>query len=71
MKPNQTKSFNMFVWRGFVNKWLKSHEFNPNQTKPNLEIICIPLNVCKQMPDANFLLFHINTWNHLTVCKKQ
>ena len=30
----------------------------------------IDLNVCKQMNDVKLLLFHSNTWNHLTSGKK-
>ena len=30
----------------------------------------IYLNVCKQMTNVKLLLLHSNTWNHLTVKKK-
>ena len=30
----------------------------------------IPLNMCKQMTDAKFLLLHNNAWKHLTVCQQ-
>ena len=32
-----------------------------------LHIICIYLNVCKQMTDVKFLLLHSNSYNNLTV----
>ena len=34
-------------------------------------IMYIYLNPCKQMTDVKLLVLHINTWNHLTVCKQK